>query len=109
VVVPYSISSRFEASAGLCIPHIVQAAKRNPSYPCLGSLVEAQRGKYARLVAELGEFCRKHDYRCSRETWGVESDAWLRASEILVGKRGSSVMTSRDNVQNADLGPSDLC
>ncbi|MGH8065682.1 MAG: DUF6062 family protein [Candidatus Entotheonellia bacterium] len=79
---------RFETSFGICLPHIVRAVECHPSHPGLVALIEVQRGKYAHLIAELGEFCRKHDYRFSREARGVESDAWLRAIEVLVGKAG---------------------
>jgi hypothetical protein len=80
---------RFEASAGLCLPHTVRASACDPSHPGLGGLLEVQRRKYACLAAELEEFCRKHDYRFSHEAWGAESDAWLRALEMLAGKVGS--------------------
>jgi hypothetical protein len=73
---------------GVCLPHLVRAAERYPSHSGLVALIEAQRGKYAGLVVELAEFCRKHDYRFSRETWGLESGAWQRAIEVLAGKSG---------------------
>jgi hypothetical protein len=79
---------RFEASFGVCLPHTARAAECHPSHPNLVTLIEAQRGKHARLVAELEEFSRKHDYRFSREAWGMESDAWQRAIEALAGKAG---------------------
>jgi Family of unknown function (DUF6062) len=78
----------FEASFGVCLPHLVRAAECHPSHPGLLSLIEAQRRKQVGLVAELEEFCRKHDYRFRHETWGAESDAWLRAIEMLSGKAG---------------------
>jgi hypothetical protein len=52
------------------------------------TLIEVQRGKQARLMAELAEFCRNHDYRFRHEAWGPESDAWQRAIEVLAGKAG---------------------
>lgn len=76
----------FAASAGLCVPHMVRAAELGPSHPSLSVLVELQRGKYMQVVAELEEFCRKHDYRFARETWGLESDSWLRAIELIAGR-----------------------
>jgi hypothetical protein len=77
---------RFETSFGVCLPHLVQAAVTHPFHPSLIALIEVQRGKHASLVAELEEFCRKHDYRVGREAWGGESDAWVRAIEVLAGK-----------------------
>ena len=80
---------RFHDTAfGVCLPHLVRAVECHPSHPALIPLIAAQRGKYASLIAELGEFCRKHDYRFSREAWGLESDAWQRAIEVLAGKAG---------------------
>lgn len=80
---------RFHDTAfGVCLPHLVRAVECHPSHPALVPLIAAQRGKYASLIAELGEFCRKHDYRFSREAWGLESDAWQRAIEVLAGKAG---------------------
>jgi len=77
---------RFESSFGLCFPHLVHTAETHPFHPGLIALIEVQRGKHASLVVELEEFCRKHDYRFGREAWGVESDAWVRAIEVLAGK-----------------------
>ena len=77
---------QFEASFGICVPHLVRAAAYCPSDSRLVALIEMQRGKQARLLAELEEFCRKHDYRFRDQAWGTESDAWQRAIEVLVGK-----------------------
>jgi Family of unknown function (DUF6062) len=79
---------RFEASFGICLPHLMRAAEYHPLHPGLVTLIEVQHGKQARLVAELEEFCRKHDYRFRHEAWGAESDAWQRALEVLAGKAG---------------------
>jgi hypothetical protein len=76
----------FEGSSGLCLPHLVKAVEFHPSHPELSILIGMQRSKYAHLVAELEEFCRKHDYRFSHEAWGAEADAWLRALEMMSGK-----------------------
>jgi Family of unknown function (DUF6062) len=80
-------AQRFHGTAfGVCLPHIVRVAECLPSHPGLVTLIEVQRGKYAGLIAELAEFCRKHDYRFSREGWGIESDSRQRAMEVLAGK-----------------------
>jgi uncharacterized protein DUF6062 len=82
-------AQRFHDTAfGVCLPHLVRAVACHPSHPALVTLIEVQRAKYAALVAELEEFCRKHDYRFSHAAWGRESDAWQRATEILAGKSG---------------------
>ncbi len=77
---------RFESSAALCVLHTTRAAEANGSHPHLRALIEIQRRKYASLVGELEAFCRKYDYRFSHESWGPESDSWLRAVELLAGK-----------------------
>jgi hypothetical protein len=83
-----AFARRFEASFGICLPHLVRAAEGHPSHPNLVTLIEVQRGKQARLMAELAELCRNHDYRFRHEAWGPESDAWQRAIEVLAGKAG---------------------
>jgi hypothetical protein len=77
---------RFEHSAPLCVLHTTRAAETQGPHPSLRRLIELQRHKYARLVGELEEFYRKHDYRFAHESWGSESDSWLRAIELLAGK-----------------------
>jgi Family of unknown function (DUF6062) len=79
---------RLETSFGLCLPHFMLAAEHYPFHPGLVALSEVQRDKHASLVAELEDFSRKHDYRFSREAWGMESDAWQRAIEAMAGKAG---------------------
>ncbi|HXH08167.1 MAG TPA: DUF6062 family protein [Alphaproteobacteria bacterium] len=76
----------FESSAALCVIHTRRAAEANGTHPHLQALLEIQRRKYIHLVGELEEFCRKHDYRFSHESWGAESRSWLRAIELLAGK-----------------------
>lgn len=83
-----AFSRHFEASTGLCLPHTARATEQAPSHPKLGLFIDLQRSNYTRLVAELEEFCRKHDYRFAREGWGREADAWQRAIETLSGNSG---------------------
>ena len=77
---------RFEHSAPLCTLHTTRVVETQNRHPQLRRLIALQQRKYAHLVGELEEFCRKHDYRFTHESWGAESDAWLRAIELLVGK-----------------------
>jgi hypothetical protein len=81
-----NFTQRFQRSAPLCILHTTRAAEAQATHPGLRGLIELQRQKYAHLVGELDELCRKHDYRFAHESWGAESDAWLRAIELLAGK-----------------------
>ncbi len=98
-------AQRFHGTAfGVCLPHLVRVAECHPSHPGLVTLIAVQRGKYAGLIAELEEFCRKHDYRFSHEAWGLESDAWQRAIEVLAGKAGLfGNDLQHQAVANADL------
>jgi hypothetical protein len=77
---------RVEHTTPLCIPHTTRMVEIQGRHPQLHRLLALQRHKYARLVGELDEFCRKHDYRFIHEAWGTESDAWLRAIALLAGK-----------------------
>jgi hypothetical protein len=77
---------RFERSAPLCSLHTTRLVETQARHPALRRLIELQRHKYALLVGELQEFCRKHDYRFVHASWGAESDSWLRAIELLAGK-----------------------
>ena len=77
---------RFERSTLLCILHITRVVETQGRHPGLRRLIALQRHKYANLVGELDEFCRKYDYRFAHEAWGAEADAGLRATELLAGK-----------------------
>ena len=77
---------RFERSAPLCIPHTTRVVETQGRHPELRRLIARQRHQYAHLVGELDACCRKHDYRLAHASWGAESDAWLRAIELLAGK-----------------------
>ena len=35
----------------------------------------------------LSEYLRKHDYQFAHEPYGSEADAFIRATEILVGRK----------------------
>jgi hypothetical protein len=78
----------FDASGGLCLPHVARLIEQHASSPALSAVLEAQRRHYARLVADLEEFSRKHNYRRADSAWGSESDSWLRAIAMLTGKPG---------------------
>jgi hypothetical protein len=79
-------AQRIERSAPLCIPHTTRVVESLGRHPGLPPLITLQRHKYAHLVGDLDELCRKHDYQFAHESWGTESDAWLRAIELLAGK-----------------------
>ena len=48
-------------------------------------IVEDHRRRLQQLLADLGEYIRKHDYRFSHEPYGPERDAVVRATDTLAG------------------------
>jgi hypothetical protein len=81
------IRQALEQSPGLCIPHLLKAlvAENEPSIHQY--LIDLHCCKFALLMNELREFCRKHDFRYSHEEYGKEADSWRRAVEMLLGRR----------------------
>jgi len=73
---------RFEASDGLCHRHFDDALGRGAAQTELPSL---QAGCLARLVHQLDELIRKHDYRFVHEADQGEGNAWLRAVASVSG------------------------
>ena len=82
------INIRYESSFGFCIPHSVFALKKCKNKKFSQKFVEMEAPKLSGLIGELKEFIRKHDYRFSREGFGKEGNAWIRAIEKMVGKEG---------------------
>lgn len=79
----------YEASDGLCLPHLREAISRAPKEAAL-AIINAQARIWERLLAQLSEFIRKSDYRFRGEAVGEEGDSWLRAISALAGApRGS--------------------
>jgi len=75
----------YEASAGLCLPHVrlvARGAEQGREY-----VLTVEREKLGRLGEELSEIIRKHDYRYAAEPRGEEKDAWIRATRKLAGER----------------------
>ena len=77
----------FESSPGLCVPHFLLALDRTRDAERQQFLVGVQEKRFKELLAELREFCRKHDYRFSGEGFGKEGDSWIRAVKMLTGSR----------------------
>jgi hypothetical protein len=77
----------FSRSSGVCFPHLTIAVEKYPGHRNLGMLIQKQMKKWESLKAELEEFIRKHDYKYADEPRGEESDSWMRALEMLAGKR----------------------
>ena len=75
----------FAASQGLCLPHLRRALTLAKDSNVVETLLSKQARVFEGLAGELSEFIRKHDYRFSKEGFGAERDAWMRAIAILVG------------------------
>lgn len=80
--------SAFEGCRGLCVPHLVFILDGMAGQGTRTYLVEIHRVKYAALLHELEEFCRKHNYRHKDERMGKEGDSWERAVRMMVGDSG---------------------
>lgn len=72
----------FEASDGLCHRHFDDALGQGADQTELPSL---QAGCLARLLGQLDELIRKHDYRFMHEADQGEGNAWLRAVASISG------------------------
>ena len=73
------------ASDGLCLPHLrdtLATASDAATYQTVLTLTQAH---LARLIGDVDEFLRKHDYRFSHEEIGAEGDSWERALRFSVG------------------------
>lgn len=77
-------------STGLCLLHFTQAhhlaEERDPVQ--LRSLFECQQVCLQRVLEEIQELVRKHDYRFRDEARGNEMTSWRRAAELCAGNPG---------------------
>lgn len=78
----------YETSAGICLPHLIIINQIIKNAKLLDYLISIERQNISTLIAEVKEFCRKHDYRFSDETYGEEKDSWIRAVTKMVGIHG---------------------
>lgn len=51
-------------------------------------LLTCQRACVRRVLEEVRELVRKHDYRFSQEARGEEMVSWRRAAELCAGNSG---------------------
>ncbi len=70
--------------------HFAQACKQAEVNDPVGlrNLLECQRSCVQRVLEEVQELLRKHDYRFSDEPRGDEMTSWRRAAELCVGNPG---------------------
>jgi len=72
-----------EKSPGLCLSHLIKALTLKTEPEIQQYLIAMHKSKYSDLLAELHEFCKKHDYSHSDEKFGKEHDSWRRVVDIL--------------------------
>ena len=71
----------------LCLAHLREVIQRVVDSERFETLRQAQIVHWEALIAELGEFARKNDYRFQHEPVGREGSAWLRAVDAIAGTR----------------------
>ena len=78
---------RYNHSPGLCLRHLQTAAERWQSPAALELVKVRAQHVLHKLLAELREFQRKHDYQHKHESRGSEWSSPERTIEFLVGPR----------------------
>ncbi len=84
------IRTLFSQSTGLCLLHFAQARQQAEAVdpPVLRHLLACQLTCIQRVLGEVRELVRKHDYRFSNEPRGNEMTSWRRAAQLCAGNRG---------------------
>jgi len=83
-----SFRSAFEASAGLCLPHVRQALAHASTEEAFSLVRDHTIALEITLIAQLGKIIRKHDYRFREESAGDEVGAAARAVGHVIGFHG---------------------
>ena len=78
----------FNASQGICLPHLFVVEEKHADHPNFPLLLQLQLGKSQSLRERLEEFTRKQDRRFQQEITADEAKAWRVAMEFLAGKPG---------------------
>lgn len=79
------------------LPHFTMARQyAGLGHPeLLPSLLECQEICMQRVLDEVKELVRKHDYRFEDESQGEEMTSWRRAAELCAGNPNVSACASR--------------
>lgn len=83
-----AFAGAYNRSTGLCLPHLHLAIARAIPGEARAVLEDRARATEERLVAQLAEIIRKHDYRFSHEPPGEETGAAARAIAHAIGFHG---------------------
>jgi hypothetical protein len=78
-------ADRFKDSSGLCLPHFRLAHERCRNEDVWQLIRAVQQEMLERLIADLEELARKHDYRFAHEERGSEASSWRRALCVAAG------------------------
>ena len=81
-----ALRSYLDSSDGFCARHLLMVLAKLKNKGHATYLLELHTRKYASLLADLKEFCRKNDYRFKDEHIGQEADSWEKAVHIVSGK-----------------------
>lgn len=79
--------AKYKRSFGFCLPHLFVLIKKNKNLKLSKELLALEKEKLSELNNDLKEFIRKYDWRFSKEEFGKEKDAWIKAIEKIIGKR----------------------
>jgi Family of unknown function (DUF6062) len=84
------IRTLMSQSTGLCLLHFTQARTQAEERDArqIRFLLECQHTCMQRILEEIQELIRKHDYRFGDEARGEEMTAWRRAAELCAGNPG---------------------
>ncbi|MDR7484540.1 MAG: DUF6062 family protein [Armatimonadota bacterium] len=81
--------TRYTGSLGLCLRHLVAVVRHVGGEASLQWLLQTERGLMERLMRDLEEFWRKHDYRFREEPMSDgERTAWRRVLHKVSGAPG---------------------
>ena len=82
--------SLLSRSTGLCLTHFAQARQfaEEQYAETVPHLIACQRTCIQRVLDEVRELARKHDYRFSEESHGDEMLSWRRGAELCAGNPG---------------------
>ena len=76
----------FNASQGICLPHLFLIEEKHSSHPNFPLLLQLQLGKSLSLRERLEELTRKQDRSFQQEITADEAKAWRIAMEFLARK-----------------------
>jgi hypothetical protein len=92
VVVEYADDAEFdrayEASGGLCLPHLIHAVERSAGTTGLPKILKRTLHKWEDMQRNLERFVAKNEYRNREPITAAEGEARLQAFEVLAGKPG---------------------